>query len=164
VDELLRLVQIHRQLLLDDITFLGDLHGRKSRVEEHVGEDFQQVVEPVMKRAGVETRVFLAREGVQVTANALDGLRNLARGAAAGPFEQHVLDEVRDTVQFNRLVSAPNAGPDPHADACHMRHLGRGDGQSVLETTDLVHGRRNDFYCLQSRRSRSKLKKLQTQD
>ena len=74
---MLRLVQVHRDLLLDDLAFLGDVGRRELRAEQHIQQHIEQVVEAVMTGSRMETRRLLARERVEVTADPLDRLGDL---------------------------------------------------------------------------------------
>ncbi len=79
-----------------------------------------------LEDTGVIGRGFDAGAGIEVAADGLDCLRELARVAALGALEGHVLEEMRDAVLVRLLVAA--AGPDPHAKrgGFQMRH-GVGD-------------------------------------
>ena len=87
LDVEMRLVEIHRQLLFDDVAFLGDVAGRAFRVEKHIRQHVEQFVEPVVARTGIKTGVLLAGEGVEITADAFDVLGNLPGRTLARAFE-----------------------------------------------------------------------------
>ena len=135
----MRLVQIHRQLLLDDVPFLVDFSSLKDRVEEHVHQHIQQFLEPIVTCLRVKTGVLFGSEGVEVATDPFDGLGNLFGGTLARSLEQHVLDKMRHPIQPLRLVAPAHAYPQPQAHAGHVRHLGRRDRQTVLESGDLIH-------------------------
>jgi len=82
---------------------------------------------------------LLAGEGVEITANALHILRNLPRGAPFGALEEQMLDEMADAVDFRRFIAAADAHPEPEADARHVRHFRRRDGNSVFKPGYLIH-------------------------
>ena len=111
LDVMLRLIEIHRQLFFDDAPFLFDFDRIELRVEKHVHQHVEQFVETIVPSFRVKARAFFAGEGVEVTADAFHGLRNLFRGAFRSSFEQEVLDEVRDAVQLRRFVTTAHSDP-----------------------------------------------------
>ena len=103
VDELLRRVLVHRDLLEHDLA-LGLELGERRR-EDHVTHHVDRRHEVVVGNAGVDERV-LARGGcVQLTAETVEDLRDLECAVAAGPLEEQMLDEVRDA-RLRRLLVA----------------------------------------------------------
>ncbi len=62
-------------------------------------------------RPGIKAGLLLAGEGVEVTADALDRLRNFPRRPFPGPLEQQVLDEMGHAVQRRRFMAAAHARP-----------------------------------------------------
>ena len=71
---MLRLVQVHRDLLLDHLPLLADVRRRELRVQQHVHQHVEQLVETVVAGPRMEAGGFLARERIQVAADAFDGL------------------------------------------------------------------------------------------
>src|SRR6202034_3796838 len=59
----------------------------------------------LVEDAGVEADHFFGGEGVEHAAERVDFASNVFGGAAAGAFEDHVLDEVRDSVEVLRLAA-----------------------------------------------------------
>ena len=135
-----RLVAVHRELLFDDVAFLGDLRRREGGAEEHVQQHVEQLRHARRLRAAVEAGMLLVGEGVQVAADALHRLRDLRRGAAARALEEQVLDEVGDAVEGCGLVASARAHPDAERDAGHVRERGGEDGQAVGQSGRSVHG------------------------
>ena len=74
---MLRLVQIHGDLLLDDLALLANVRRGEPGVEQHIQQHIEQFVEAVMPGACMETGRLLARKGVQITSDTLDRLRYL---------------------------------------------------------------------------------------
>ena len=70
----------------------------------------------------VVARVFLGREGIHLSADGIDGLRDVLSGSSRGPLEQHVLDEMSDAALLHRLVTRATSEPDADADRAHVRH------------------------------------------
>ena len=125
LDVMLRLVQIHRHLLFDDLALLADLHRVELRVEPHIQQDIEQLVEAVMAGAGMETGRLLAGEGIQVTADALDRLGDGFGRALLRALEQQVFDEMADAVERGRLETRPHADPQAEAHAPPWRRSDR---------------------------------------
>ena len=136
---MLRLIQIHRQFLLDDSALFVDVRRVKFGVEKHIREHVEQIVKTVMPRLGVVTSHFLAREGVQITSDALHVLRNPPGRTPLRALEQHVLDEMTDAVRLSRFVTSAHSDPQAEAHAGHVRHFRRGDGEAVFQMSDLIH-------------------------
>ena len=134
-----RLVVGHRNFLLDDAAFAGDLASVENRVEVHVGEHIHQC----RRLAGVGTcvvaGVFLAGAGVDVAADALDFAGDLRGRAALGSLEQHVLEKVADAVLRLVLATAADGCPNAEADAGHLRHFDCGEAESVWQLSDVIH-------------------------
>src|ERR1017187_1639540 len=82
---------------------------------------------------------LLAGERVQVAADPLDRLGDLLGRALLRAFEQQMLDEMADAVEPGRLIARPHADPQADAHTQHVRHLRRGDCQTVLELSDVIH-------------------------
>ncbi len=92
VDEVLRVVVDHRDLLEHDLAFGIDLLER--RVVDHPDHHVQRLLDAVVGYAGVDER-RLARGGrVQLAAEPVEDLRDLLRRVRAGALEEQVLDEV----------------------------------------------------------------------
>jgi len=66
-------------------------------------------------------------------------LRDLLGRTLPRALEQQVLDEVADAVGPGRLVARPDADPQADAHTHHVRHLRRGDRQTVLELSESIH-------------------------
>ena len=74
--------------------------------------------------------------GVEVAADGLDLLGDLARGAARGALERHVLEQMRNAVLVGTLVAAAGADPDPERGAFEMRHRVGNDDEARWQTCD----------------------------
>ena len=66
--------------------------------------------------------VFLGSERVELAADRVDRLRDVLGRTAAGPLEQHVLDEMRDPAAIARLVPGSACQPNSDTDGADMRH------------------------------------------
>ncbi len=72
--------------------------------------------------------------GIEVAADRLDFLGDLARGAALGALERHVFEQMRNAVLVAVLVAAAGADPDAERGGFQMRHGVRHDGQTGRQT------------------------------
>ena len=108
---LLRLVHVHGQFLLDHFPFLGDFRRIKSGMKKHVRQHVQQFVETVVARPGIKAGVLLAREGVEIAANAFHRLGNLPRRAPPRALEQQMLDEMGNAAHLFLLAPPAHSPP-----------------------------------------------------
>ncbi len=132
VDEILRIVVDHRDLLEHDLALGVDVG--EGRVVDHPDDHVERLLEPVVGHACIDERRLARRRGVQLPAEAVEDLRDLLRGVRARALEEQVLDEVRDAGAGVGLVA--RAGPDPEAE----RH--RADAGHLLGDHPLAGRRR----------------------
>ena len=95
------------------------------------------------KRSGggarVEAGELFAGEGVQIAADAFDGLGDIGGRPLLRAFEEQVLDEMAGAIERRRLITRAYADPYPDADAGHVRHFGGRDGESVGQVCEGIH-------------------------
>ena len=144
LDLVLRLVEVHGQLFLDDAPLLLDFNRIELRVEKHVAQYIEQFIETVTARFRVKAGAFFAGERIQIAADAFNGLGDFPGGAPFRAFEQQVFDEMRHAVQFGRFITPSHADPKPETYTCHVRHFQSGDGEAVGKPGDLMHGGNGD--------------------
>ena len=94
VDELLRRVLVHRDLLEHDLA-LG-VEVVEERREDHVAHHVERRLDVAVGDARVDDRVLARGRGVQLAAEPVEDLGDLERAVAARALEEQVLDEVRD--------------------------------------------------------------------
>ena len=111
VDEVLRVVLDHRDLLEDDLTLGVDVGERRRK--DHVGHHVERDVDVVVGHAGVDDRRLARGGGVQLASHRVEQLGDLDGVVALRALEQQVLDEVRDAGPGRRLVARPGADPEP---------------------------------------------------
>ena len=73
---------------------------------------------------------FDAGRGIEIAADRLDLLGDLARGAPLGALEGHVFEQMRDAVLVGLFVAAAGADPDPERGGFQMRHAVGHDRQA----------------------------------
>ena len=120
VDEVLRVVLHHRDLLQDDLPLGVDVV--EGGVVDHAGHHVEGRLEPVVRDACVDDR-RLARGGrVQLAAETVEELRDLLGAVRPGALEEQVLDEVRDPGTGVRLVARARADPEADRDGADAWH------------------------------------------
>ena len=103
VDEVVRGVLDHRDLLEHDLTLRVDVDER--RPEDHVGHHVERALEPLVGDSRVDDGRLARRRRVQLSAELVEDLGDLLRGVTRRALEQEMLDEVRDTGARLGLVS-----------------------------------------------------------
>ena len=97
-DEVARRVEVHVHLLDDDALLAVDLLGVEARVADHVDEHVERHVAGAGGALDVVARELLARERVELAADAVDlGRDRACGGPPLGALEEHVLGEVGDS-------------------------------------------------------------------
>ncbi len=135
-----RLVSVHGPFLEDDVALPVDVGRVQTRMQQHVHEDVEEHGQVGRGGAGVKAGMFLVGEGVEVAADALDGLGDGGGGPPTRALEHQVLDEVGDAPQPGGLVSAADPHPQANGDGRHVGHLGRDDMASIGKRGVVVHG------------------------
>ena len=92
-------------LLQDDVLFAAQLFLVEGRFRQDVGEDIDRERHMVLEHAGVIGGGFGRGCGIQLAADILDFLGDVASAAAGGALEGHVLEEVGDPVFVLGLVA-----------------------------------------------------------
>ena len=135
-------VEVHVDLLDDHALLALELLLVEARVQEHVGEDVDRDRRRPRGALDVVGGQLLAREGVELAADAVDLAGDVARGGAPlGALEEHVLGEVRDARRLGPLEAG--AGGDADDDG-HARRVAHGRGEhphAVVEGAEFEHGR-----------------------
>ena len=136
VDELLRRVLVHRDLLEHDLA-LGVELGERRR-EDHVGHHVDRRLDVRVGDARVEHRVLARRRRVQLAAEPVERLGDLLRGVARRALEEQVLEEVRDAGALLLLVARAGADPVAERDRADARHALGDDPLAGVQLRHLV--------------------------
>ena len=91
---MIRLVTVHQEFFLDDLSFLRDVGAGKFRVPVHVGEHVEQDVDVPVTGLRVVARGLFAGERVEIAADAFDRLADLLGATARCALEKQMLDEM----------------------------------------------------------------------
>ncbi len=82
----------------------------------------------VGERFDVEADGLFAGEGIEVAADGVHFAGDVLGGARSSAFEEHVLDEVGDAVDFGGFAARAGFDPDAHGDRAQVIHaLGQHD-------------------------------------
>ncbi len=99
----------------------------------------------LLENAGDEGGLFARGIGVEVAADRFDLLGDGERVAPLGALERHVLEKVRDAVEFAPLVARAGVDPDADRRGLETRHVDGGDPKAVFECGDARLGHAAPF-------------------
>ena len=136
VDEVVRRVLDHRDLLEDDLPLGVDV--RERRPEDHVRHHVERALEPVVGDPRVDDGRLARCRRVQLSAELVEDLRDLLRRVARRALEEQVLDEVRDARARDGLVPRAGADPEPERDGANAWDALRDDALARRELGELV--------------------------
>ena len=117
-------------LLHDDVLLALELFGLEGGVGQDVGKHVERQRHVGLHHPGIIGRGLGRGAGIEVAADRLDLLDDLARGAPRRALERHVLEQVRDAMLVRLLVAAADAGPDAERGGLEMGHVVGDDGQA----------------------------------
>ena len=85
----------------------------------------------IVEHLHVETNALLGGKSIHVAADRIHLPGNFLCGAMLGSFENHVLNEMRNTVPLQVLIPRTSFDPDTNGDRSNMLHLFRENSQTV---------------------------------
>ncbi len=112
-EDVLRRVVVHADLFEHDVALFAQLGVGEERSQEHVGQNVDRERQMPVDDLRVEQRRLFIGRRVEVAADRVHLFGDRARTAAARPFEQHMLEEVRDATALRRLRRGADVGEDP---------------------------------------------------
>ena len=133
VDQIVRRVFHHLDLLDDHLLLPLDILGIEGRVEDDVGEHVERQRQMLVEHLDVVAGVLFGGEGVELAANRVDLLGDVLGGPGPSPLEQHVLDEVGNAATFGGLVPRTAGQPDTNADRPNLIHRLGQNPEAVIE-------------------------------
>jgi len=122
VDEYVGVIFVDLDFFQDDATLALDVRRGEDGVQDEVAEDVESDGDVVGEGFDVEADGFFAGEGVEIATDGIHFAGDELRGAGAGSFEEHVLDEVGDAVGFGWLAAGTGFDPDAHGDGAEVFH------------------------------------------
>ena len=140
VHQIVRRVLDHLDLFEDDLFLALDVLAVKRRVEHDIRENVEGARQVFVEHLDVVAGALLGRERIQHSAHRIDGLRDVLGRARCGPFEQHVLDEMRDASALVVFMPGAACQPDAETDGPHVRHRLGEQAEAVRENLANDHG------------------------
>ncbi len=122
VDQVVRRVLHHLDLLEDHRLLLLDVLRPEERVAQDVGEEVDRQRQVLVEHVDEEARVLLRGEGVHLAAHRVHRPGDLLGGPGLGALEDQVLDQVGNPAALGRLVPGARVHPDPDGDRPDVRH------------------------------------------
>ncbi len=118
-ERVLRVVVAHRDLLEHHVAFDLDVVGGAAAAQHHVGDQVDGQLQVGVEHVRVVAGVLPGGERVQLTADGVDRLGDLDRGARRRRLEQQVFQEMRgacDACGLRRAIRRrPTPRPTPNA-------------------------------------------------
>ena len=124
-------------LLHDHALFALQFVRHEGRIGEDVGEHVERQRHVGLHHPGIIGRGLGRGAGVEIAADRLDFLDDLARRAPRGALERHVFEQMRDAVLVRLFVAAADAGPHPERRGFQMRHGIGDDGEAGGKLGDI---------------------------
>ena len=106
------------QLLQHDVFLALQLGRGEVRTQDQVGDQLDRERHMLGHDARGEAGAVALGAGVQFAADILDRLADLARRAASGALEHHMLEQMGDAVELGRLVARSAVGEEPDRGGC----------------------------------------------
>src|SRR6266404_7134838 len=131
VDEVIGIVLVHLDLFQYDAFLACNVFGSEDWVQYQVAQDINCDRHMFVEDLDVEADGLLAGERINIAANGIHLPGNLLRSPRGGPLEQHVFNEMRDTVALGHLVARSSLHPDADGDRTNVRHLFAQNNQSI---------------------------------
>ena len=119
----LGIVVAHRDLLEHHVALDLDIVCGTTPPQHHVGNQVDGQFQIGVEHVRVVARVLSGGERVQLTADGVDGLRDLDRRARRRRLEQQVFQEVRGTGNAGPLVAGTDVDPHPDRGRMHRRNV-----------------------------------------
>ena len=135
-DDIVRRVVGLAYFLKDDRPLTRQLPLVEQRMLQQIGDDIDGKRDIFLQNAGIIGGVFASGIGIHLTADRLDLLGDHLGRAAPGALEQHMLQQMRDTVFGLGLVARAAAGPNAHRGAFDLGHRIGGDAQAIRQGGD----------------------------
>jgi hypothetical protein len=122
VHDVLGRVLVHVDLLEDHLALRVQIRRSDHAVLQHVGEMLHGHRQVAIQHAGVEARVLLRRERVEVTAHGVEALGDIESAARRRALEEQVLEEVAGPADRGILVARAGEHPDAERDRADAGH------------------------------------------
>ena len=132
-DTIVRLIEGFAALLGNDALLFFQIVRRPVRCEENVGYEVERERRGFSDDARVVRCALVAGGGVHHAAGVFDGFSELARVTRAGALEGHMLEQMRDAVEFGGLPARADALPYAKRCRAEARHRIERDTHAVRQ-------------------------------
>ncbi len=138
VDQIIRSILHHGDLLQNHLALVLHLGGHKGGVQDDIAQQIGQLGQAVGQNGGVKAGGFGGGKGVGHPAHHIEFASDLVGIPASGALEDHMLDEMRTTAGQVMLIAGPDLDPDPHRNHPGISGLGN-DPHSIIQRTLFKH-------------------------
>ena len=133
-----RAFAIHRDFLADDFAFECDIRLGKCGMPDHVAENIGKNRQLFRFSAGVIDGLVFAGAGIHLATGVFD-LKTQCAGIAAGcAFEDHVLQEMRESCRLAMLIAAAGGDVDCQCGALGIRQGGQCQARAIGNSVPMV--------------------------
>ena len=143
VDQIVRGVLDHLDLLEDDRLLLLDILRGEARVPQDVGQEVDGERQVLVEHAHVEAGLLLGRERIHLSAHRIDRPGDVLRRPGLRALEDEMLDQMRDSAAALRLHARAGVDPDTDRHRTDMRHHLRDDADAVRQHVLSMRHRRS---------------------
>src|SRR5208337_2104248 len=137
VEQVLGIVQVHLDLFQNNLALLVDVVGIELGPQDQVGENVEGDGQVLVEHFGVEANLLLGGESVEHAADGIHFAGDIFGGAAVGALEDHVLQEMSQSVFGGDFAAGAVAHPDADRDGADVLHGLGNDNEAVRENVAL---------------------------
>ena len=137
------IIDVHRELAPDDFLFLVVFLGRQGGVHHRVRQNCERALDAIFRDIDPKNGAIERGVSIDVTADVLNFLRNVVRLLRLRSFEEHVLEDMRETgAELFIFDDAARRAPCLHARYRCAAIFLDDDGESVRQHEFLRAARR----------------------
>jgi hypothetical protein len=133
VKKIFGIVQVHLDFFEDDLAFFSNIIGIELGAKNEIGDNVKSDGEMFVENFGVETDLFFRGERIEHSADGVHFAGDSFGGAAFRAFENHVLDEMGQTIFFGDFTARAVADPHTYRDGTDVSHRLGDDHEAVAE-------------------------------
>src|SRR5215471_1321620 len=123
VNQVVGIVLVHLDFFEDDTTLAADVLDVEGRIEHQVTKHVHGDGQMLVKDLDIEADTLLGGEGVHVSTDGIDLAGYVLGTAMLGAFEDHVLNEMGDTIPLGVFVTGASLDPNAHRNGADVLHL-----------------------------------------
>ncbi len=133
VKEIFGIIQVHFDFFEDDLALFFHIFGIEFWAEDQIGDDVKGDGQVLVKNLGVEADLLLGSKRVEHSADGIHLAGNRFGGAALRALENHVLNEVRESVFLGNFAARTVANPYADGNGAYVGHGLREDHEAVRQ-------------------------------